>query len=457
MGGMDRSVVREIEYPAEPLAPFRRLAGLPHAMALHSARTDLPFARYSYFSAEPCATLRLDHAGRWNATGLARRDLPDDPLRVLERLLGEGRAEPGPFRGGWVGYLAYELAGYIDGLPRHARPEPRTALLWLGCYDAVVVLDHHARRGWVVGREPRVERMAEWLREGACSQMGPMGRMGPMGPIEMEQSREFYYSRLAAIREHLWAGDIYQANYTQRVRVEGRFSAAGLFAAMAARNAAPFSAYLDCGDHAIVSASPELFLDFDGTTATTRPIKGTRPRGRTPEEDARLAAELSASPKDLAEHLMIVDLERNDLGRVCAAGSVRAYDMLSVESYASVHHLVSSVRGRLPADRGSAELLRALFPGGSVTGAPRRRAMQIIAELEPCPRGVYTGCIGWLDDSGRMQWNIAIRTLVVTPEEVCFHVGGGIVWDSDPEAEYEECRAKAAGLLWSLETHEYDS
>ncbi len=450
----------EMDYPHDPMRVFRALQGLPHAVALHSGRSDVPLARYSYFAADPCAILRLNHDGAWRTSGVPA-SLPQDPLDVLQSLCsGRRSCSPhAPMSGGWVGYLAYELAGYVDGLPQHRRPETRSALLWLAYYDAVAVLDHHQRRAWIAGRPPgflsagesatraRVEALAQRLK---TVPPPTAAASAPRGALEFEQSRQYYRARIAAIKEHLRAGDIYQANYTQRVRLAGRFCAPQLFADMHRHNPAPFSAYLDCGDHQVVSASPELFLDFDGRTATTRPIKGTRPRGASPQEDARLIDALRKSPKDLAEHLMIVDLERNDLGRVCAAGSVKAEGMLAVESYASVHHLVSTVRGELPADRGAAELLRALFPGGSVTGAPKRAAMQVIAALEPCPRGVYTGCIGWLDESGRMQWNIAIRTLLVRPDEVLFHVGGGIVWDSDPEAEYEECRHKAAGLLWGL-------
>ncbi|HWA49261.1 MAG TPA: aminodeoxychorismate synthase component I, partial [Dongiaceae bacterium] len=240
-----------------------------------------------------------------------------------------------------------------------------------------------------------------------------------------------------------------QANITQRfrARLPAGFERLALYEALRARNPATFAAYLDLGATALLSSSPERFLKLDGRQVETRPIKGTRPRGRSPAEDSALAAELLASAKDRAENLMIVDLLRNDISRVCEIGSVKVPVLYGLESYATVHHLVSVVTGQLGAERDALDLLRACFPGGSVTGAPKIRAMEIIAELEPTARGPYCGSIGYISADGNMDSNIVIRTYCIQGDELTFQVGGGIVADSDPQAEYEESLAKAKALI----------
>jgi para-aminobenzoate synthetase component 1 len=246
--------------------------------------------------------------------------------------------------------------------------------------------------------------------------------------------------------EYIRAGDIFQVNFSQRFRAGGDPNPLDLFERLAEISPAPFSALLRWGDDAIVSASPEWFYTIAGDRIVTRPIKGTRPRGADPESDAALRAELLASAKDRAELTMIVDLERNDLGRICRYGTVRVTDALRVETYAQVHHLVATVEGELRPEVTPADAIRAIFPGGSITGAPKIRAMEIIDELEPCRRGPYTGAIGFLGRDGSARFNIAIRTLVVEGGSVSYHAGGGIVADSDPASEYEETLHKGRGL-----------
>jgi para-aminobenzoate synthetase component 1 len=251
--------------------------------------------------------------------------------------------------------------------------------------------------------------------------------------------------------EYIRAGDCYQVNLSQRLLAPLREHPLDLYGRLRTLNPAPFGAYFDLGDFQILSASPERFLRVTNGEVETRPIKGTRPRGRTPEEDAALAAELAASPKDRAENVMIVDLLRNDLGRVCEFGSVRVPTLCEVESFRFVHHLVSEVRGKLRPGLGPLDLLAAAFPGGSVTGAPKVRAMEIIAELEPTARGPYCGSLGFVGFDGSMDTNILIRTFTAGRGWVQFPVGGGIVADSDPAREYEETLHKAAGLLRALD------
>jgi para-aminobenzoate synthetase component 1 len=259
------------------------------------------------------------------------------------------------------------------------------------------------------------------------------------------------------VREWIASGDIYQANLSQRFSCDlekGR--ATDIYRMLRRENPAPYSAYLDCGRRKILSSSPELFLAVDAERGvTTRPIKGTRPRSADPREDRLLAEALLSNEKERAELLMIVDMERNDLGRVCETGSIRADTRFFLESFASVHHMVGEVWGRLRPEAGVADLFTAAFPGGSITGAPKQRAMEIIDELEISPRGAYCGTIGFLSAGGVSRWNIAIRTMEVTGSRVEFGVGAGIVWDSDPENEYEETLHKARKMVtslgWSLE------
>jgi para-aminobenzoate synthetase component 1 len=269
--------------------------------------------------------------------------------------------------------------------------------------------------------------------------------------LQADFTRAEYRAAVRRALEHIAAGDIYQVNLAQRFRVVPAPHPAALFRALRERAPAPFSAYVALpGGDGIVSSSPERFFRIEGDRIETRPIKGTRPRGRTPAEDAALAGELRTSGKDRAENVMIVDLERNDLGRICAIGSVRVPALWEVESYSNVHHLVSRVEGTLRPGVTPGEILRAMFPGGSITGAPKIRAIQIIDELEPVRRGIFTGAIGYWDLRGGCDFNIAIRTIAVERGIASFHAGGGIVADSDPDAEYEETLDKASGMMEAL-------
>jgi para-aminobenzoate synthetase component 1 len=262
--------------------------------------------------------------------------------------------------------------------------------------------------------------------------------------------RRDYIEAIRRAKEYIAAGDIYQVNLSQRLSAPLVTNPLDLYRRLSRSNPSPFAAYFDTPDGAVVSCSPERFLELRGREVETRPIKGTRPRGESPEEDARLAAELQASAKDRAENVMIVDLERNDIGRVCEFGSVHVPELFALESYATVHHLVSTVRGRLRPDCDALDCLRACFPGGSITGAPKVRSMEIIEELESTRRGVYTGAIGYLCFSGDMDVNIVIRTAVVQDGVAHFQVGGGIVADSDPEAEYQETVDKGRAIADAL-------
>ena len=338
---------------------------------------------------------------------------PDDWDR-LERALDRHRSEradasPHP-RGAAVGYFEY------DGS------------FWFGIFPEL-----HA--------EPMGIPTARWARRSRECETPAR-----IGPWRAGMTRADYESAICAVHEGIAAGDIYQVNITQRFAADFVGNPYALFEHLLARSPAPGGAFLDTGPRQILSASPELFLRIDGREILTQPIKGTRPRDRDPQRDGRLAYELITDPKEIAELIMITDLERNDLGRVCEYGSVTVPDLLRPEKFAQVHHLVSTVTGRLRREVTPLQALRACFPGGSITGAPKRTAMRMIERLEPCPRGLYTGAIGYFGFNGDAAFSIAIRTLVREGRELHYHVGAGITADSDPAREYDETMQKGTGL-----------
>lgn len=357
-----------------------------------------------------------------------------------------------PFQGGVAGFLGYEYGRRLERLPPPRTDDLRLPDAWLGAYAWVIAWDHEAGRAWGIAQEGAAARLHEVVArlEGGSGRDDHRTRPAPAA-IRSGFSRAEYEAAVERVRQYILAGDIFQANLSQRFEAEWPGDAFDFYRALATVNPAPFSAFFRGNGFAIASASPERFLQVDPDGGVeTRPIKGTRPRGATPAEDARLAAELLASAKDRAENVMIVDLLRNDLSRVCRPGSIEVPALYALERHPTVHHLVSVVTGRLEEGRTAVDLLRAAFPGGSITGAPKVRAMEILAELEPVARGVYCGSIGWLGYSGAMDTSIAIRTVTLHGGRALFHAGGGIVADSVPALEYQETLDKAAGIRRAL-------
>jgi para-aminobenzoate synthetase component 1 len=454
-----RPLVREIPF-LEPLRAFAALRDLPAAVLLDSARVDPRLGRWSYVAADPF--LRL--ASRDGRIRFGERTLTGDPFAVLQRALRGWRQETDPdlppFQGGAVGYLGYELARHLERLPAPEGDDLRLPDLVLGFYDALIAFDMVERRCWLLSSglpetapEPRMHRRRARLEElarrlaAAPALAGPPAIAAP--PARSTFAPEGYEAVVRRVVDYILAGDIFQANIAQRFLTElpEGLTPFDLYRRLRARNPAPFAAFMDFGEVVIAAASPERFLKLDPQgRVETRPIKGTRPRGRTPAADAALAAELLASEKDRAENVMIVDLLRNDLSRVCREHSVRTPEICVLESFATVHHLVSTVKGVLREGADAVDLLRATFPGGSITGAPKIRAMEIIAELEPVRRGPYCGALLWLGFDGATDSAITIRTFVISGRQVAFHAGGGVVADSEPAAEYAESLAKARAL-----------
>jgi para-aminobenzoate synthetase component 1 len=467
----------------DPWAVARKLAHLRYLLFLDSAEKHEDRGRYSYVAADP----RL-----WEVAAAPSLDGERDGLlphyaRLADHLRGWHQLivpSLPPFQGGLVALLGYELNRRFEPrLARHIGRDIETPDEARGIYDWVVCFDHEQNRAWLLShgypetdrevrrrhRDRRLRNVLTCLRaeQGAYAPRSPLSHQGadaPRSPTLAPQyplpsfpsvtsnfSREQYEAAVHRAVEYIHAGDCFQVNLSQRLLAPLREHPLELYGRLRELNPAPFGAYFDLGDFQILSASPERFLRVhpDGEVET-RPIKGTRPRGKTPQEDAALVRDLAASAKDRAENVMIVDLLRNDIGKVCEYGSVRVPRVCEVETFRFVHHLVSEVRGKLRAGMGPLDLLAAAFPGGSVTGAPKVRAMEIIAELEPTARGPYCGCLGWVGFDGAMDTNILIRTFTAGRGWVQFPVGGGIVADSDPAREYEETLHKAAGLLRSL-------
>ncbi len=455
----------------DPWAVARKLAHLPHLLFLDSAEKHAERGRYSYVSADPVDILirpidGLTDPFRDDRFECPRLTRPNDDLP--------------PFFGGWAGLFGYGLGRAYERIAAPRRDEFGVPDLALGVYDWVISFDHGAGRAWLVStgvipeepfandRPARAEYRLDFVLALLRSPQGAYAPRSGASPVLLPElcpqhplpgfpgvtsnfSREEYEAAVRRAVEYVHAGDCFQVNISQRLLAPLREHPLELYGRLRDLNPAPFAAYFDLGDFQILSASPERFLRVhpDGEVET-RPIKGTRPRGRTPEEDAALVRDLATSPKDRAENVMIVDLLRNDIGKVCEYGSVRVPRVCEVETFRFVHHLVSEVRGKLRPGLGPLDLLAAAFPGGSVTGAPKVRAMEIIAELEPTARGPYCGCLGWVGFDGAMDTNILIRTFTAGRGWVQFPVGGGVVADSDPAREYEETLHKAAGLLRSL-------
>jgi para-aminobenzoate synthetase component 1 len=446
---------------------YLRLARLPHVIFFDSAAVDPRLGRYSFVSADPFHWIEQSvEAG--------------DALAAIAGLLGTfsspTRADLPPFQGGVAGLLGYDLGRTLESVPTARYNDLATPAIAVGAYDVVLAFDHVENRAWIISQGfPKIDVAARRARAAArlaqfrqflASPLSACGLAPPQDPAlripatalapQYDVGKSGVTSNLAAadylrmVRrgvEYVHAGDVFQVNLAQRLLAPADTNSVDLYLRLRDRNAAPYAGYLDLGPWQIASASPECFLTVRGRQVETRPIKGTRGRSHLPEADLYSGDDLRASEKDRAENVMIVDLMRNDLSRVCRADSVHVAQLCRLETYAFVQHLVSVVRGELRPECTPIDLLRASFPGGSVTGAPKVRAMQIIAELEPTARGPYCGSLAWLGFDGQMDASILIRTITAGRGWWQIPVGGGIVADSDPDDEYRETWHKARGLL----------
>ncbi len=464
-----RPLIEEVSLPAPAAEVFGGLAERAFSFFLDSGMDAARLGRYSFMGAEPFLVLRSVGDEITLIRGEAKEVRRGNPFDVLGELLDAYRLErtdgPVPFVGGAVGYFAYDLGRFIEKVPATASDDLRLPECYLGFYDVILAVDHVSGTAYLIStgfpereesaRLKRARERMEWLRgqiEGGSGAGPPQAAPPATGKLKIRGnfSHQAYLAAVARAREYICAGDIFEVNLSQRFQVPLPVPPYELYQRLRAVNPAPFASYFNFEGVSIVGASPERYLKLTGDRVETRPIKGTKPRGTTPEEDRALADALVASKKDRAENIMIVDLERNDLGRVCRYGTVKVTELCALETWPTVFHLTSTVEGRLREGRGVIDLLKATFPGGSITGAPKVRAMEIIEELEPNRRGPYTGSLGYIGFDGDADLDIVIRTIIVRDGTAYFQVGGAVVYDSDPESEYLETLDKGRAMMRAL-------
>ncbi|MTD39485.1 aminodeoxychorismate synthase component 1 [Erwinia sp. CPCC 100877] len=428
---------------------FAALSDLPWAMLLHSGHAEHPDSRFDILTADPVATLTTRGAETMICRGKEAPQISgDDPLALLRNALEQRGSRPHqerdlPFQGGALGLFGYDLGRRFEKLPGLAAADIAMPDMAVGIYDWALIVDHHRQRITLISHDDPAARL-RWLE---AKRYTPGTPFRLTSPWQSNMSRTEYGRKFRQIQAWIRSGDCYQVNLAQRFSADYQGDEWQAFCALNADNRAPFSAFIRTDEGALLSLSPERFIHLAGGRIQTRPIKGTLPRLVQPDEDALQARRLQNSPKDRAENLMIVDLLRNDIGRVAAPGSVKVPELFVVESFPAVHHLVSTITAELPATQHATDLLRAAFPGGSITGAPKIRAMEIIEALEPQRRNAWCGSIGYLSFCGRMDTSITIRTLTAINGKLYAPAGGGIVADSDEEAEYQETFAKVNRIL----------
>ncbi|HFI5333107.1 TPA: aminodeoxychorismate synthase component 1 [Serratia liquefaciens] len=437
--------------PTTLLELFAPLAQHPWAMLLHSGFAEHSHNRFDILVTAPKVTLTTRGQITEICRGMEEQQSQEDPFQLLQQQLEQQNQHPAantdlPFQGGALGLFGYDLGRRVEKLPQMAQADITLPDMAVGIYDWALIADHHKKTLTLLSYED-VEQRWQWL----CSQQSePQQDFTLTSRWQANMTRQQYGEKFQRIQQYLRSGDCYQINLAQRFSADYQGDEWQAFQQLSASNRAPFSAFLRLPDNAVLSVSPERFLWLENQQIQTRPIKGTLPRMADAEQDAQQAQRLANSAKDRAENLMIVDLLRNDIGRVAEPGSVKVPELFVVEPFPAVHHLVSTITALLPERTPATELLRACFPGGSITGAPKVRAMEIIEELEPQRRNAYCGSIGYISACGTMDTNITIRTLFTESGRIYCSAGGGIVADSQEQAEYQETFDKVGRILPQL-------
>jgi len=487
-------LIEEVFTPLTTLELFELIKDKPYSFFLDSGMDPQRLGRYSFLGSEPFLVMSSRGSEITLVRGREYEVQHGNPFDAMGKLLEIYKLDhcpaPVPFVGGAVGYFSYDLCHFVEHLPSTAIDDLKLPESYFAFYDAIMAFDHLEGRAYLVATgfpeteegqrlrraRMRLEEMKSWLypshsvivvsripeqNEGEAEQSRDGDYFVATAPRDDRQNKEItlksnftpeeYIKAVDRVREYIAAGDVFQVNLSQRFQADLEIPPYELYKRLRRVNPAPFASYLNFPGVAIVSASPERFLKVQGSLVETRPIKGTRPRDRDSVEDQRLAQELTHSIKDRAENVMIVDLERNDLGRVCRYGTIKVTELAILETFPTVFHLTSTIVGRLHRGNSDIDLLKATFPGGSITGAPKVRAMEIIDELESTKRSVYTGSIGYLSFNGDLDINIVIRTFLIKEGRAYFQVGGGIIYDSDSEAEYMETLDKAKALIQALQ------
>lgn len=458
--------IQEVRNACTPLEAFCRFSSQTHLFFLDSALPVKGISRYSFLGFNPFLVMKAKHCKITLTDHNGVLEIEGNPFEHLRELLRQfslkNATESVPFECGVVGYFGYDLRSFIERLTTRMVDDLGLPDMYLGFYDTIIAYDTFLQKCYVIGADfglddtlqDRMKHIDEILRRKSDGTGEPeYPKSGPEisePTLKFNFSKELYLNAIRRIKAYITAGDVYQVNLSQRIETQVDIPPYELYKNLRSINPAPFSGYLAFDEAAIISSSPERFLKMNARHVQTRPIKGTRPRGKDIYTDEMMKQALLSSPKDDAELTMIIDLERNDLGRVCDYGSVKVMERKALETYPTVYHLVATIEGNLYERYDFIDLLKATFPGGSITGAPKIRAMQIIDELEPTQRSVYTGAIGYIGFNGNADLNIAIRTFIMKGNTVYFQVGSGIVADSDEEEEYEETLHKARALINSL-------
>ncbi|CEO39651.1 aminodeoxychorismate synthase, subunit I [Photobacterium kishitanii] len=444
------------------LSWFTPLSGLPWAMILRSAATTHPDNRYDILVADPLATIETQNDTTYiKFSNGDQRTTTDDPFKVINTLQSEllpplSTLIDLPFIGGTLGYFSYDLGRRVEKIATTATHDIPLPEMAVGIYDWALIVDHQLQQSWLI--ESKNSHRLAWLTQQQSQAKSSLTSQKSNHNTTFQltsswssnMTKEDYCNKFNTIQSYLLSGDCYQINLAQRFSAHYQGDEWQAYCRLETANGAPFSSFIRTDNGAILSVSPERFLQLNQSDIETKPIKGTRPRSSDTIEDAANALALQQAPKDRAENVMIVDLLRNDIGRVAVPGSVRVPALFAIESFPAVHHLVSTVTGQLASNYSATDLLRACFPGGSITGAPKVRAMEIIEELEPNRRSIYCGSIGYISRCGTMDTNIAIRTLVAYQHRLYAWAGGGIVADSNAESEYQETLDKLSKILPTL-------
>lgn len=446
---------KALEYAPEfALHLFSHIQHLPWAMLLRSASKTHIDSRFDVLVANPIATLETIADSTQVETPSNAYSTQDDPFTLLHQLQEQWLPHVAlnieldlPFVGGALGYFSYDLGRRVETMPEQAEKDLNTPDMAVGLYEWAVVVDHKLKKAYLVGQN--IEQAWQWLDKQEAEQSVDFALSGDW---QSNMTKESYATRFDKVQEYLLSGDCYQINLAQRFNAPYQGSEWQAYLKLESANQAPFSAFIRMPESSILSISPERFLELKDRVIETKPIKGTRPRSEDPKQDNANAHDLQTAEKDQAENLMIVDLLRNDIGRVASPGSVHVPKLFDIESFPAVHHLVSTIRANLDEQYSPADLLRACFPGGSITGAPKVRAMQIIEELEPHRRSAYCGSIGYISRHGRMDTSITIRTLVAENHKLYAWAGGGVVADSDCASEYQETLDKLSKILPALQS-----
>ena len=450
-------LIVDLPYKSDSAELFDRLADEPWSAFLDSSQPANTTGRYDIIVSRPSIRITTKNKKTKIQKWSESFTIPDDPFVILNEYLSMPKKNNNkiPFIGGALGFFSYDLGRYIERIPSLAIDDMDLPDMAIGMYSWAVIVDHKNKKSMLIGDKTDINTKRNWndLKKLFTTQSGKKNRseFSVKTRVSSNMTKESYVEAFNKVKTYIRKGDCYQINLAQRFTAEVEGNAWLAYQALRKINPSPFSAYLNYPNFQVLSNSPEQFLSVKNNVVQTKPIKGTRPRSRNKYKDQELIQELISSKKDRAENVMIVDLLRNDISKNCAFGSVKAPKLFDIESFPNVHHMVSTISGRLRNECTAIDLLRGCFPGGSITGAPKVRSMEIIEELEPHRRGIYCGAIGYIGCNGNMNTNIAIRTLIQKDQRMYFYAGGGIVFDSNPFVEYQETFDKATAMLELLD------